>query len=67
LGGFPVGRLPTYALEWVINPLVDLSALPVPAEITGVRIRDDTLLLTAAGSELGVDRIAKDERAAVQD
>ncbi|HSF47246.1 MAG TPA: LmeA family phospholipid-binding protein [Burkholderiales bacterium] len=67
LGGFPVGRLPTYALEWVINPLVDLSALPVPAEITGVRIGDDTLLLSAAGSELGVDRIAKDERAAVQD
>jgi hypothetical protein len=35
VAGFPVGTIPTIIVERLINPLVDLSAPPASARVTG--------------------------------
>jgi LmeA-like phospholipid-binding len=47
--GFSVGTLPKAALELLINPIVDLSRLPVPARITSVRVENNALMIEANG------------------
>jgi hypothetical protein len=49
--GVPLGNISRVVIEWLINPIVDLSALPVPARITGASIENNVLTLTASGSD----------------
>ena len=49
--GFPVGTIPTQIVERLINPLVDLSALPVPTEVTSARVVGDSVIITARGGQ----------------
>ena len=51
LAGFPIGTIPAFVLERLINPLVDLSALPAPSQVTSVEVTQFALLLTASGSQ----------------
>ncbi|MBA3598143.1 MAG: hypothetical protein H0W40_12320 [Methylibium sp.] len=51
LAGFPIGTMPAFALERLINPLVDLSALPAPSQVTSVQVLPAAVLLTASGSQ----------------
>lgn len=50
--GIPVGNIATFVIERLINPIVDLSALPAPTRVTGAQIEGGALIVTAAGSEL---------------
>lgn len=49
--GLPVGNTATFLIERLLNPIADLSALPVPAEVTGARIDGDALTVTATGTQ----------------
>ncbi|MEO8631032.1 MAG: LmeA family phospholipid-binding protein [Betaproteobacteria bacterium] len=49
--GYPVGTIPTLIVERLINPLVDLSALPVPTEVTSARVVGRDLIVAAHGSQ----------------
>jgi len=51
LAGYPTGTIPAIVLEKLINPLVDLSALPAPSQVTSVQVTPDAVLLTASGSQ----------------
>ncbi len=51
LAGFPIGTMPAFVLERLINPLVDLSALPAPSQVTSVQVLPKAVLLTASGSQ----------------
>lgn len=49
MGDFTSGSLLSLMLEQAVNPLIDLSTLPVPACISGVRVDGDTLIVSALG------------------
>lgn len=49
--GFPVGAIPRFVLEKLINPIVDLSALPVPSQVASVKVTDDAVIVEASGSQ----------------
>ncbi|MDN5753649.1 MAG: DUF2993 domain-containing protein [Nitrosospira sp.] len=49
IAGLPAGAIPAAALQKLINPLVDLSALPAPSQVTAVQVTADAVLLTAGG------------------
>jgi len=51
IAGFPAGATPAAAFEKLINPLVDMSALPAPSQVTSVQVTADAVLLTANGSQ----------------
>ncbi len=51
IAGYPIGTIPAIVLEKLINPLVDLSALPTPSRVTSVQVTPDAVLLTASGSQ----------------
>ena len=57
VAGFPVGTIPSIVVEKLINPLVDLSAMPAPARVTSVQVMPDAVLLQASSS-LSADRSA---------
>lgn len=50
VAGFPVGTIPSIVAEKLINPLVDLSALPGKARVISVQVMPDAVLLKASGS-----------------
>ncbi len=60
LAGFPIGTIPAFVLERLINPLVDLSALPAPLQVTSVEVTQFALLLTASGSQNATVTFARD-------
>ncbi len=47
-------------LERLINPLVDLSALPAPLQVTSVEVTQFALMLTASGSQNATATFARD-------
>lgn len=47
--GISVGTLPRAALEQVINPIIDLSQLPAPAQMGSARVEGDALIVEATG------------------
>ena len=47
--GIALGRLPQSLLESAINPIIDLSRLPAPAQIDAVRIENAALVIQASG------------------
>ena len=49
--GIPIGTIPAFVLERLVNPLVDLSALPAPSRVNSVEVTQFALLLTASGSQ----------------
>jgi len=51
LAGFPIGTIPALVLEKLMNPLVDLSALPAPSRVISVEVTHSALLLTTSGSQ----------------
>ena len=55
VAGFPVGTIPSIVAEKLMNPLVDLSAMPATARITSVQVMPDAVLLKAS-SRLIADR-----------
>ena len=50
IAGYPVGAIPSIVAEKLINPLVDLSALPAQARVTSVQVMPDSVLLKASSS-----------------
>lgn len=50
IAGFPVGTIPSIVAEKLMNPLIDLSAMPAPARVTSVRVMPDAVLLKASNS-----------------
>jgi hypothetical protein len=48
--GFPLSDIVNQAITRLINPVVDLSQLPIALTVTGVRVQDDQLFLEARGS-----------------
>ena len=50
VAGFPVGTIPSIVAEKLMNPLVDLSAMPATARITSVQVMPDAVLLRASSS-----------------
>ena len=50
VAGFPVGTIPSIVAEKLINPLVDLSAIPAAARVTSVQVMPDAVLLKASSS-----------------
>ena len=57
VAGFPVGTIPSFVAEKLLNPLVDLSGMPAPARVTSVQVMPDAVLLKATSS-LIADRSA---------
>ena len=55
VAGFPVGTIPSIVAEKLMNPLVDLSAMPAKARVTSVQVMPDAVLLKAS-SNLIADR-----------
>mgnify|MGYP003456418693 FL=1 len=55
VAGFPVGTIPIIVAEKLMNPLVDLSAMPANARVTSVQVMPDAVVLTGS-SNLIVDR-----------
>ena len=51
IAGYPTGTIPAIVLETLINPIVDLSALPAPSRVTSVQVTPDAVLLTASGTQ----------------
>lgn len=47
--GFPIGTWPKFALETLLNPIVDLSRLPAPARIDRARVEGEALIIEASG------------------
>ena len=47
--GVELGTLPQSVLEAAINPIVDLSKLPAPAQISTVRVENTALVIQANG------------------
>lgn len=47
--GIELGALPQSLLEAAINPIVDLSKLPAPAQISAVRVENTALVIQANG------------------
>ncbi len=54
IAGYPAGTIPAIVLETLINPLVDLSALPAPSRVTSVQVTPNAVLLTASGSHTSI-------------
>jgi len=54
IAGYPTGTIPAIVLETLINPLVDLSALPASSRVTSVQVTPDAVLLTASGSQTSI-------------
>lgn len=50
VAGFPVGTIPSIVAEKLMNPLVDLSAMPATARVTSVQVMPDAVLLKASSS-----------------
>ena len=50
VAGYPVGTIPSIVAEKLINPLVDLSAMPATARVTSVQVMPDAVLLKASSS-----------------
>ena len=50
VAGFPVGTIPSIVAEKLMNPLVDLSAMPATARLTSVQVMPDAVLLKASSS-----------------
>ena len=57
VAGFPVGTIPSIVAEKLMNPLVDLSAMPATARVTSVQVMPDAVLLKAS-SNLVAERSA---------
>ena len=55
VAGFPVGTIPSIVAEKLMNPLVDLSAMPATVRVTSVQVMPDAVLLKAS-SNLIADR-----------
>jgi hypothetical protein len=55
VAGLPVGTIPSIVVEKLLNPLVDLSAMPAKARVTSVQVMPDAVLLKASSS-LTADR-----------
>ncbi len=47
--GFSVGAIPKFVLEKAINPVIDLSALPVSSQISWVTVNEDAIVVEATG------------------
>lgn len=47
--GMEVGLLPKAALQALINPIVDLSNLPAPSQISSARVEGEALVIEASG------------------
>lgn len=50
VAGFPVGTIPSIVVEKLMNPLVDLSAMPATTRITSVQVMPDAVLLKGSSS-----------------
>ncbi len=50
VAGFPVGTIPSIVVEKLVNPLVDLSAMPATTRISSVQVMPDAVLLKGSGS-----------------
>lgn len=50
VAGFPVGTIPSIVAEKLMNPLVDLSAMPATVRVTFVQVMPDAVLLKASSS-----------------
>lgn len=54
--GFSVGAIPKLVLEKVLNPIIDLSALPVPSQVTSVTVTEAVLVEATGGTTLRASR-----------
>ncbi len=48
-GGFSVGAIPKFVLEKALNPIIDLSVLPVSSQVSSVTVTEDAVVVEATG------------------
>lgn len=48
--GIPIGAITQSIVEKRLNPIIDLSELPIPARFTSVTVSEAAVLLAATGT-----------------